>query len=308
MNLDILTNEDLIQKMTVVKGTNLGRFNRFRKKVAKKVRKKIRNVQENHPCMKAYHDMSAKLDTIISTQEKILNIVKTTPKPSAQITEAKQEATEEKKRYMGGKGADRMAFLRKIGRDKLSKLPSWMKNRRPDLKAQPKYTWLEKASEKEKKENYATKGIGFVSGIYEDFFASLPEANWIGTFGGMPQVPGYPSVPKLCPRSIYTNLQRLFFSGVNLMAEIQRLSQQSNPETVRNYLKGKKAEWRNWLQGVMNYHGKTPDKQKLINSIWSILSHVFDLPTDEFLEKWAKIAYNAYRPNQFEGYVKRFFR
>jgi hypothetical protein len=142
--------------------------------------------------------------------------------------------------------------------------------------------------------------VGAVAGDEVSFLENLPEAKWTETFGGMPTTQNYPYSPTFCPRSIFTNLKRIFFSGVNIIGALKTALEQGQTEQVSSFIKSLWNGWSGWLQQVKSRHGTSMKNKKVIDSTYKILYYLFnEVAIEEFLPLFEKLAFAAYEPEKF---------
>lgn len=147
-----------------------------------------------------------------------------------------------------------------------------------------------------------------VSGDVASFLKFLPKANWQGKFGGMPTTPGYPTVPTFCPKSIMTNLKRVFFSGINILDELNKVKGQYSPEQIQFGLKSVGQKWNDWLNQVKQRHARTSSDIKVIEALKDIIEYLFNQAgLDEFIEDFGKLAFTATNPQDLYNKIARNF-
>lgn len=163
-----------------------------------------------------------------------------------------------------------------------------------DLKAQKLIndklrTKIKKLTSKHKKVN--TSLLGSAETV-QQFLESLPASKWTETFGGMPSTPGYPMTPTFCPASIFTNLKRVFFSGVNIIASLK-----ANPD--ENLLRSLWSSWNAWITRVKTVHAKDTASKQALDNLNEVMNYLMNEATvEEFLDKFDKLAFLAYNPQQ----------
>ena len=146
-----------------------------------------------------------------------------------------------------------------------------------------------------------TSGVLLLAGAKSDHYNSIldemDEANWSQFGGKIPSIPSWPyQVPSICPRSMTTSLQRIFYSGINVLKEVKKLSKTSNKK-AKQYMKQVFTDWKKrFFSRLFQVYGTRSEKnQKQIKNIQNLLQYVFfNLEPKEFLEAFEKIAYNAY--------------
>ena len=209
---------------------------------------------------------------------------------------------------------------------KKDRLRDKLREAKEKMKQQVKPSWIQKAKEKMKREkesptpwqNLPTKRKfgGWrpgrsTRGISSDplrFLQSLPAANWEKVYGGRPTTPDYPYIPIVCPQSIFTNLKRIFFSGVNVLAGLDQLIAQGQSQQAKEALNQLGTEWNKWLEAVRSNHGTTSANNEVIDALKEVFDYVFkQTDIDEFKRLFNNLAFSATNPQRFFQLVNKHF-
>ena len=139
--------------------------------------------------------------------------------------------------------------------------------------------------------------VGMVNSLHEKMLASLDEPDWNKVGGKYPQIPGWNwHVPPICTRSMATSLQRIFFSGVNILRYVKQLIDAGKLDNAKTYMRQIQKMWdQHFFAKLFQRYGQNQENNNEIKTTQNLLKYVFtQLEPKEFLDKFGKMVYHSY--------------